>query len=173
MDLAIANFSSGNSISVLIGNGLGSFSAASSFAVGGIPTSVSSADFNEDGKMDLVITNDAPANTVSVLIGNGLGSFSVATNFAVGTNPYGGNQWSQPGYGNTNAYNHNTLNGFGYSTPYSQTGNNGFGQIINIINNFFGKRPLNSLGFQPTYTNTTTAPQIQYPGATNTGFMGW
>ena len=85
MDLVTVNYNSGN-ISVLIGNGLGSFATATNFAVGSNPLSASSADFNGDGKMDLAIANSNSNNT-SVLIGNGLGSFSAATNFAVGSSP--------------------------------------------------------------------------------------
>src|SRR5437867_12391463 len=47
-DLAVANAGS-NDVSVLLGNGDGSFQAAQSFAVGNGPTSVAVGDFNGDG----------------------------------------------------------------------------------------------------------------------------
>ena len=85
MDLATANEGS-NHVSILIGNGSGSFIAATIFAVGANPHSVISADFNGDGKMDLATANGS--NDVSILIGNDSGSFSAPTNFLVGTNPF-------------------------------------------------------------------------------------
>ena len=85
-DLATANSNSsdrlGDGVSVLLGNGLGGFGAATIFAAGAGPTSVISGDFNGDGNADLVATNFYSDN-VSVLLGNGLGGFGAATNFAV------------------------------------------------------------------------------------------
>jgi hypothetical protein len=66
MDLATANYIS-NNLTVLINNGLGSFSAATNFSVGTAPISIVSDDFNGDGKMDLVTTN-ANSSNVSVLL---------------------------------------------------------------------------------------------------------
>src|ERR1035437_1766627 len=57
----------------------------SPFAVGTNPYSVTSADFNGDGKKDLATANGA-SNNISVLLGTGTGSFGTATNF-VGTYP--------------------------------------------------------------------------------------
>jgi hypothetical protein len=88
LDLVTANGGggSGNTVSVLLGNGAGSFGAARPFTVGTGPISVAAADFNGDGKLDLVTANRAD-NTVSVLLGNGDGSFGAASPFTVGTNP--------------------------------------------------------------------------------------
>ena len=85
LDLAVSNYASDN-VSVLLGNGMGSFSAATNFNVGDGPSGIATGDFNLDGALDLVIPNRL-SNNVSVLLGNGAGSFSAATNFAVGTNP--------------------------------------------------------------------------------------
>ena len=88
-DLAVANESS-NNVSVLLGNGLGGFTAAtgSPFAVGPQPASVVVGDFNGDGIQDLATANYG-GNTVTVLLGTGSGGFAGATGspFAVGTNP--------------------------------------------------------------------------------------
>jgi hypothetical protein len=75
-----------NTLSVLLGNGNGTFQAAQNITVGTEPESVVVADVNGDGKPDLVDAN-AQSNTVSVVLGNGDGTFAAAANFAVGTFP--------------------------------------------------------------------------------------
>ena len=90
-DLAVANTGS-NNVSVLLGNGDGSFQAAESFPVATGPSSVVVGDFNGDGKLDLAVTTEAgspapplPTDTVSVLLGNGDGTFQEARDSAVST----------------------------------------------------------------------------------------
>ena len=85
LDLVVANGTS-NNVSVLLGNGLGSFAAATNLAFQGFPNSVRLGDLNGDSKLDLVISSNV-SNTVSVLLGNGDGTFSLPTEFAVGTHP--------------------------------------------------------------------------------------
>ena len=84
-DLAVANQSSGN-VSILLGNGNGSFGAATNFAAGFGSISVAAGDFNGDGKQDLAVAN-ANSNNVSILLGNGNGSFGSPINIPVGSNP--------------------------------------------------------------------------------------
>ena len=67
-DLAVANFVSAN-VSVLLGNGDGSFQAAQDFGVGRSPNSVAVGDVNGDGRPDLAVAN-SDTNNVSVLINN-------------------------------------------------------------------------------------------------------
>ncbi len=86
-DLITANRLSHN-VSVLLGDGNGSFGTATNFDVGTAvsqPSSVAVADVNGDGKPDLVTANYG-SNDASVLLGDGNGSFGTATNFPAGTN---------------------------------------------------------------------------------------
>jgi len=85
VDLAIANQNS-NDVTVLLGDGTGSFSPASGspFAAGSTPFSIGAADFNKDGKLDLVIANQGSSD-VTLLIGNGTGGFTPASGSPFGT----------------------------------------------------------------------------------------
>jgi hypothetical protein len=84
LDLASAN-QGADSVSILIGNGIGGFAVAPSITVGITPTAISSGDFNNDGFLDLATANQT-AGTISVLLGNGTGGFT-ATSYPVSTNP--------------------------------------------------------------------------------------
>jgi hypothetical protein len=84
-DLAVANNGSGN-VSVLLGNGDGTFKAAVNYAAGNGPRSVTTGDFDGDGGTDLAVANNGSGN-VSVLLGNGDGTFKAAVNYAAGNGP--------------------------------------------------------------------------------------
>src|SRR5207302_2677704 len=56
LDLAVANETS-NTVSVLLGNGDGTFAARQDFATGSEPLSLALADVNGDGKPDLAVAN--------------------------------------------------------------------------------------------------------------------
>jgi hypothetical protein len=73
---------SGGGVSVLLGNGNGTFHNAVNFNTGALPVpkSVAVADLNGDGIPDLVTAN-SDSGDVSVLLGNGNGSFHNAVNF--------------------------------------------------------------------------------------------
>lgn len=81
-DLAVTN-SANNNVSVLPGNGQGSFGAATTFPVGATPRGLTASDFNGDRSLDLAVAN-AQDWTVSVLTNNGSGSFNAAVNYTVG-----------------------------------------------------------------------------------------
>jgi len=77
-DLVVANSGhfpddQGN-ISILLGNGDGTYRAPKNILVGNIPVFAAVGDFNHDGKQDLAVANFVD-NTVSILRGNGDGSF--------------------------------------------------------------------------------------------------
>jgi hypothetical protein len=84
-DLVVANRYD-NTVSVLLGNGDGTFQTQVTHATGVQPTSVSIGDFNGDGKLDLAISNLSD-NTVSVLLGNGDGTFQTQKTYSTGAEP--------------------------------------------------------------------------------------
>jgi len=84
-DVVVANFGDGD-ISVLLGNGDGTFAIQPDVAVGDIPTSVAIGDLNNDGKLDVVVANSND-DDISILLGNGGGTFA-RTDIAVGNNPF-------------------------------------------------------------------------------------
>jgi FG-GAP-like repeat/Abnormal spindle-like microcephaly-assoc'd, ASPM-SPD-2-Hydin len=72
----------GGGISVLLGNGDGTFQPHQDFPSGAVPLSIQAADLNGDGKLDLIVGSN-PAlsssgksiNSVSISLGNGDGTF--------------------------------------------------------------------------------------------------
>jgi hypothetical protein len=90
LDLAIANYD-GGSVTILLGNGDGTFTAAagSPISVGANPIALAVGDFNSDGKTDLLVANQTD-NTLSILLGNGNGTFTPAASspLALGTVPF-------------------------------------------------------------------------------------
>jgi hypothetical protein len=87
-DLLVSNDCAGScspfngGVAVLLGNGDGTFQAATSYDSGGIhANSVSVADVNGDGKLDLQVSNLVP-NTVGVLLGNGDGTFQPVVTYS-------------------------------------------------------------------------------------------
>ncbi len=87
LDLVTANYNSGT-ISVLLGNGNGTFQAPVTYAVGSNPIAVAIGDLNGDGKADIAVANYG-SNSVSVLFGNGDGTFQTPVTYAVGSSPRG------------------------------------------------------------------------------------
>src|SRR5204863_206008 len=76
-----------NTVSLLLGNGDGTFRAPQAFTVGDGAGALAIGDSNRDGKLDLAVANYVDA-TVSVLLGNGLGGFQPARVFAVAAAPW-------------------------------------------------------------------------------------
>ncbi len=86
LDLAVANYGS-NNVSILLGNGAGSFSTTPPVVNVGIgPVSIAVGDVNSDGKSDLAVAN-YNSDTVSVGFGSGVGTFTVNNIISVGGNP--------------------------------------------------------------------------------------
>ena len=97
LDLAVLNTAS-NNVSILLGNGDGTFQTAKNFPCGSSPTGILSGDFNGDGKLDLAVfmagnTTASTSAEILILVGNGDGTFQApvattltpsALTFAVG-----------------------------------------------------------------------------------------
>jgi type II secretory pathway component GspD/PulD (secretin) len=92
LDLAVADngaatsTNSGDSVSILLGNGDGTFGSTTNFPAGTGPTSIAIADYNVDGFPDLAVTAQSD-NSVALLLGLGDGTFSPFFEFPVQTNP--------------------------------------------------------------------------------------
>ena len=94
-DLVIANECQSGSdcnngmVSVLLGNGDGTFQSAVSYNAGYVPVAVAVGDLNGDGRLDLILANQYQCNNcnsggVSVLLGNGDGSFQAPVAYSSG-----------------------------------------------------------------------------------------
>jgi hypothetical protein len=93
LDMAVANSNPGTAtLSVLMGNGDGTFGPQTTYAVGNQPTALVTADFNGDHILDLAVANElgrGANQALSVLIGNGDGTFKPAVNYPGGQAPRG------------------------------------------------------------------------------------
>ena len=85
-DIVVAN-GIGGTVSVLLGNGDGTFAPQRTFAAGPNPYCVSVLDVSGDGKPDIIVANNDLSGTVGVLLGNGNGIFQTQRTFAVGSYP--------------------------------------------------------------------------------------
>ena len=105
-------------MSVLLGNGDGTFRPQARFAAGSSPNSVAIGDVNGDGRPDLVTANNG-SDDVSVLLGNGDGTFRPQARFAAGSSPY------SVAIGDVN----------GDGRPDLVTANNGSGDVSVLLGN--------------------------------------
>ena len=84
LDIVSVNGTEPNgAVSVLLGNGNGTFQAQQTFATGSGPSSVALGDLTGDGIPDIVVANEA-SGTISVLLGNGNGTFQAQQTFSTG-----------------------------------------------------------------------------------------
>src|SRR5262249_52110157 len=87
-DLAVANYGDlpnhFGSVSILLGNGDGTFQPASDYPAGQALSAVVVADFNGDGILDLAVAHFTRQGTVSMLLGDGAGSFQPPIRYVTG-----------------------------------------------------------------------------------------
>ena len=95
LDLAVTTWcyicTSNDSVSILLGNGDGTFQPHVDYPVDIEPDGISVSDFNGDGKLDLAVANDCGTDmycqggpgTVSILLGNGDGTFQPQRDYTV------------------------------------------------------------------------------------------
>jgi hypothetical protein len=90
LDLVVANegFGAGTTLSVLLGNGDGTFGPETDYTAGVAVNVVAVGDLNRDGKLDVAVSNGA-SHTVSILLGNGDGTLGPKVDYATGTGPNG------------------------------------------------------------------------------------
>jgi len=86
LDLAVVN--SAGTVSVLLGNGDGTFQPQVTYTAGGGARDVTAGDFNGDGKLDLAVTN-LGSDTVSIFLGNGDGTFQGQEQYPTSSGPWG------------------------------------------------------------------------------------
>ena len=82
LDIAVASADQDN-VSILLGDGLGSFSEPSHFDVGEFPIALISDDFDGNGTLDLATVNLFNED-ISILLGDGSGHFSDGINVTIG-----------------------------------------------------------------------------------------
>lgn len=87
LDLVVANagFSNnkytGSTVSILLGNGDGTFQPQKTYSTAVGPLSIAVNDFNRDGRLDLVVATATTFGVTSILLGNGDGTFQSAVNY--------------------------------------------------------------------------------------------
>ncbi|MEG4636361.1 DUF4347 domain-containing protein, partial [Microcoleus sp. Aus8_D4] len=87
LDLATTPYSIfDNFISILFGDGTGSFGTPVKISTQTPKFTLATADFNGDGKLDLVTSNNEKTNNISVFLGDGKGNFNSPVNLSSPTN---------------------------------------------------------------------------------------
>jgi hypothetical protein len=84
-DLAVVNNLT-NNVSILLGNGDGTFRLDSYASVHGGPVAITEADFNRDGNLDLAVVNSLTGD-VTILLGKPDGTFRPGVNVFIGSAP--------------------------------------------------------------------------------------
>jgi hypothetical protein len=86
LDIVVTTFGTSN-VTVLLGNGDGTFGAPNHLNAGVGNDAAAIADFDNDGTPDILVTNFS-TDTVTLLPGNGHGKFGAPVQFATGTTPF-------------------------------------------------------------------------------------
>ena len=176
LDIATANVGTDN-VSVLIGNGNGTFATKVDYAGDDGPTKIISTDLNNDQDKDLVAVNVNSAS-ISVFIGNGDGTFAGKVDYAAQTanNSIAAGDINNDGFidivtsgGVLNTYSIFTGNGDGTLDSAVNSSGNGFrGMVITDVNNdqnqdlLFANVTTDSVSVLLGNGNGTFATQVDY-----------
>jgi len=85
LDLAVTYYSS-HAVSILLGNGDGTFKGAVIYGTGNYISYVTTGDLDRDDDLDLMVTHHT-GDAVSILLGNGDGTFQNAVSYDAGERP--------------------------------------------------------------------------------------
>jgi VCBS repeat protein/HYDIN/CFA65/VesB family protein/FG-GAP repeat protein len=86
--VVVSGFQSSAGISVLLGNGDGTFKPFVFFSAGQAPTSIAVGDFNGDKNLDIALSdNETGVNGVDILLGNGNGTFQASVLYPTAADP--------------------------------------------------------------------------------------
>ena len=87
-DLAVTNYTNPAAITILLGNGDGTFSTGTTISFGPYyPIGIAAGDFNGDGNLDLAVA-DYGWGMLAIFLGNGSGSFAAPTLISPGTGSF-------------------------------------------------------------------------------------
>jgi len=143
LDLVVDNHPSfaSHTVSLLVGNGDGTFQPPSNVTASGDPVAIAAADFNLDQKLDLAVATGT--GSISILLGNGDGTFQPFVDYPGGFGPFRMiatdlNQDGMPDLAlsiTTNIASHGAVslllgNGDGSFRPRLEYATGNFGQII-------------------------------------------
>jgi PKD domain-containing protein/VCBS repeat protein/Big-like domain-containing protein len=137
LDLVTANLS--HSLSILRGNGDGTYDRREDFPVGETPYSATTADFNRDGRMDIVLV-DSTLDVVSVIDGIGSCQFGHRRDYASGNRPahVKVGDWNRDGY---------------FDLAVTDEGDNTISILLGIGDGTFGPRTAYPIGRDPCYSD--------------------
>jgi hypothetical protein len=132
LDVAVADyalFGGPGGVSVLLGNGDGTFQPAATYpdplGINGNITQVRAVDFNDDGIPDLVVSQYG-VSVMSVMLGNGDGTFGPYQNFVFANSPGDfqpiGLTWGRPDFAITNTVPNRIQVLRGFTSTYYNTG---------------------------------------------------